>query len=161
MQLSSLLTDDSRSPIEKLRRHDLQVIARRNKITFNPSGPATDLRKLIEGSGIDVVKETDFQRIQVEDESGMVKEIVEPVVKEHATANKDINYDAIIEANAKANEKAEENTELKKELDEVKAMLAKLMPEKSLEERYIEKFGKKPHHRMKPETIKAELDAKL
>ena len=29
---------------------------------------------------------------------------------------------------------------------------------KSLEELYFAKFGKKPHHRMKPETIKAALD---
>lgn len=36
---------------------------------------------------------------------------------------------------------------------------ADIMPdEPSLEEQYIEKFGKKPHHKMKPETIKAKLE---
>ena len=53
-QLSSLLTDDSRSPIQKLRRSQLQKIANNHNIKYDPAGPATALRKLIEGSGIDV-----------------------------------------------------------------------------------------------------------
>jgi hypothetical protein len=186
-QLSSLLTDDSRSPIQKLRRSQLQKIARKHEIKFDPSGPATDLRKLIEGSGIDVLRETEFDRLQVKDEDGMVHEILEPKVKPHATASKTIDYDAIIEANSKAAEKSAENDELKKKLESLEAMVAKLtsteskveeidehppfaypgtepkavdqvMNEEFYRDRYTKFFGKKPHHKMKLETIKAKVD---
>lgn len=161
MQLSNLLTDDSRSPLLKLRRSQLQKIATKEGIKFDPSGPATDLRKLIEGSGVDVTKTGLFEVIQVQDENGRVKDVMEPVVKPHATASKDINYDAILEAKAKAAEKEEENTELKSQIERLEAMVQKLMEPKegkTLEQEYEDKFGKKPHHKMKPENIRKAID---
>lgn len=184
MQLSSLLTDDSRSALEKLRRPQLQKIARENNIPFDPSGPADKLRLLIEGSGVDVLKTDMFEKFQVQDENGRVKEMVEPKVKPHATASKNIDYDAILEAKAKAAEKEEENEGLKKEIDELKALVAKLASQSQekeqtiehtsellkqttealsndeLKDQYFKRFGKKPHHKKKIETIKAELDGK-
>ena len=171
-QLSGLLTDDSRTPLEKLRRTQLQKIALDNDIKFDPAGPATALRKLIEGSGVDYMRTDLFVQRQVQDENGQIREIVDPVVKPHATANANIDYDAIIEAKAK--EKEEENTELKKELEELKAMVAKLIPDikpidplevleehKILREQYKKVIGKSPHWKMKPETMKERIDAKL
>lgn len=169
-QLSNLLTDDSRSPLEKLRRPQLQKILRNKDIKFDISGPATDLRKLVEGNGIDVMNSNLFAKIQVQDENGVLKEVLDPVHKPHATEGKNIDYDAIIEAKAKQNEAEEENVSLKNELNEVKAMLAKLTKEdvpkendgntelQNLKEQYKEKFGHYPRGRMKPETLRAKIN---
>lgn len=162
MDLSGLLTDDSRTPLEKLRRPALQKICKENKIPFDPTGPADKLRKLIEGSGVDYMRKDLFQKAQFQDENGMMKETVHPIVKPHATSNKDINYDAIIEARAATQEKADENTELKERLAKLEALLTKTAkPEKSdIKELYKETFGHYPKGRMKPETMQAQIDGK-
>lgn len=168
--MEQLLTEDSRLPIEKLRRYHLQKICKENDIKFDPTGPATDLRKLIEGSNVDIYKSNLFEKIQFQDESGRTKETVLPKIIPHATANADIDYDSILEAKAKASQKEEENVKLRSEIDELKAMVAKLLPKEeiipgkiesdlSLAERYEVKFGKKPHHKMKEETIREKLNA--
>jgi len=127
--ISSLVTTDSRTPIQKLRRPALQKIARNNGIKFDPSGPATSLVKLIEGSGVDVLKEGNFQRLLVQDEKGRTSEVFDPIVKPHATANSNINYDAILEANAKANEKEDENAELRDQVAKLTALVEGLKPQ--------------------------------
>jgi hypothetical protein len=160
-QLSSLITDDPRTPLQKLRRSQLQKLARDNGISFDPKGPATSLRLQLEGAGIDGSRSGLFQTIRVQDENGLTKEIVDPIIKPHSTQDKDINYSAIIEANAKASEKEEENTELKKELETLKAMVQKLTEvneEKPLAEQYEETFGKKPHHLMKEQTMRERIN---
>ncbi len=168
-QLSGLLTDDSRTPLEKLRRPQLQRIATANGIKFDPTGPATNLRKLIEGSGVDIMKPDLFETLRVEDENGISKEVVVPIVKPHATANANIDYDTVIEAKAKVVEAEEENSELRKEMAELRAIVAKLSEPKVAENelneafyraRYEELFGKKPQWKMSLETIKAKVDAK-
>lgn len=164
MDLSGLISTDSRTPLEKLRRNALQKICKENNIPFDPSGDAVRLRQLIEGSGVDYMKSEFFNKIQVQDENGMVKETVVPVVKPHATENKDINYDAIIEAKANAQEKEDENKELKEKMAKLEAALLKLTPSETptdeayYRNKYVEIFGKKPHHKMKVETIQAKVN---
>lgn len=168
--MDQLLTEDSRLPIEKLRRFHLQRICKENGIKFDPAGPATDLRKLIEGSNVDIYKSNLFEKFQIQDENGRMKEVVTPKIVPHATANANIDYDSILEARAKASQKEEENVKLRSEIDELKAIVAKLLPKETKEEKsksdeeyrteYQAMFGKAPHHKMKIETIKAKVDAK-
>jgi hypothetical protein len=162
MDLSGLLTTDSRLPLQKLRRNALQQICKANEIPFDPSGPADKLRLLIEGSGVDYMKKDFFQKISVPNENGSTSESIVPVVKPHATANKDINYDAIIEAKAKTQEKDDENTELKARLAEMEKIVQSMQPKKEItqemKDEYKELFGKLPHHKAKFETIQAQID---
>ena len=131
-----LLTEDSRTPIQKLRRHQLQKICKDNDIKFDPSGPAERLIQLIEGSGVNILRNDLFQKVTVQDESGRTKEIIDPIVKPHATANKVIDHDSIIEAKSKE----DEFTKLTRE--------------------YRQIYGKAPHGKMKIETLREKVDAK-
>lgn len=107
MGLENLISDDSRRPIEKLRRVQIQRLLKANGIQFDVNLPKTALLPILEGSGIDITKMPDgdpiLQQVPVQDENGNTKLEYFPAQKEHATANKDIDYDSVIEQTAKNN----------------------------------------------------------
>lgn len=108
MGLESLVSEDSRRPIEKLRRVQIQKLLKAHGVNFDVSLPKTALLPILEGSGIDITKplptgESVLQQVPVQDENGNTKIEYFPAQKEHATARKNIDYDTVIEQTAKNN----------------------------------------------------------
>lgn len=101
--LSALVSEDSRTPIQKLRRCALWQVADEAGIQYPPSAAKTVMIALLEGAGIDVTqsKAVQWAGVSVQDEKGGSHIETYPVVPEHATARKDIDYDAAIEEKAK------------------------------------------------------------
>jgi len=159
MGLERLISDDSRTPIEKLRRKQLWDIADAYDLPYPSAAPKTVMIPIIESAGIDVTRplptgEKLVQEIQVEDEDGKVHTDFAPVEKPHATQNKQIDYNAVIEAKAKAAESQDELKEAKDEIARMREKLAELeageksfsdmkMPElrKAAKESGINSFG--------------------
>jgi hypothetical protein len=133
MGLEKLVSEDSRLPIQKLRRAQLWKIAKAYDIPFPNGAPASAMIPLLEGNGIDVTKplpngESEFEQVVVRTEKGDVVDLV-PKEKEHYTKNKNINYDLILEKAAKEQEvkhKAETDS-LNEKIAHLEAMVAKLL----------------------------------
>jgi len=104
--ISSLVSEDSRKPIERLRRCKLWKIANAYGITYPPAASKDVMIPILEGNGIDVTQplpddsKNIWNRVVVENESGHHHVELYPELPEHATANKNIDYDSVIESNA-------------------------------------------------------------
>jgi len=112
--LSSLVSEDSRLPIERLRRVQLWALADRLDIPYPTQAPKTDMLKLLEAHQIDLSvpiqgKGIDWQVINAQDANGAPHTEIYPVIPEHHTNGKGIDYGAAIEANAKRNENLSED----------------------------------------------------
>lgn len=108
--LSSLVSEDSRTPIQRLRRCALWKIADEEGITYPDRAPKTTMISLLEASGIDVTRSqvVKWNHVSVQNEQGGSHLEAYPVVPEHATARQNIDYDAIISEKAKENEQKDE-----------------------------------------------------
>lgn len=124
-ELNELISDDSRTVLEKCKRRELELIAAHMNLNFVHGGPASDLRKVIEGSGVtldDVKAAIKWETIHVKQDDGSVLPVDYPVRKPHATAAKEINHASIIEERAKAHEEA--ITDKDSEIETLKKMVA-------------------------------------
>lgn len=111
--------EDSRNPLERLRRHDLYKIANANNINYPPGAPAEDVRKLIEATGIDVLNPAngvEWVEVVKEDEKKNKYTELYPAEKPHYSERNDIDYDNVIE---KAGALTMEIAELTKEMNNV------------------------------------------
>lgn len=144
--LHALLSDDSRSALQRTRRTQLYRIANAYKLSFPEGCPADDLRKIIEGHGVDVTRplpdgaDNEWERRIVEDENGKQSIQLYPKEKPHFTANKDIDYESIIQQRAAKAEKAQKQAEtenedlrsqleaMKKQMEEMQRMLGADVP---------------------------------
>lgn len=123
MGLERLISEDSRKPIQKLRRRQLWDIAKAYNLDFPAGAAATTMVSIIETAGIDVTRPLPdgnalVKPVEVQDETGRQKVEYFPVEKPHATQGKNIDHYAIIEAKAKATEKSDEVEALKQKLAE-------------------------------------------
>lgn len=136
-ELHALLSDDSRSALQRTRRTQLYRIANAYKLSFPEGCPADDLRKIIEGHGVDVTRplpdgaDNEWERRIVEDENGKQSIQLYPKEKPHFTANKDIDYETIIQQRAAKAEKAQkqaetENEDLRSQLIEMKKQMEEM-----------------------------------
>jgi len=112
--LSSLVSEDSRLPLARLRRVQLWALADKLDIPYPTQAPKTDMLKLFEANHIDLSVPIqgmgiDWQVINTQDANGAPHMEIYPVIPEHHTNGKGIDYGAAIEANAKRNEKLSED----------------------------------------------------
>lgn len=136
MGLEALVSDDSRTPIQKLRRSQLWKIAKAYDLSFPIGAPASAMIPIIQGAGIDVTRplpngDSEFELINIPTKNGFKQELV-PKEKDHYTKNRDIDYDSVIEKKAKEQEviHKQETDSLRSEIDELKAMIAQLTGQK-------------------------------
>ena len=136
-QLQELISDDSRSLLEKCKRRELELVAQHLDLRYKPGIGAIDLRKLIEGSGAtqeDVFTAITWDQVTVKNEDGSTNVVPYPHKKPHATALKDIDYDSAIEQQAKKHDKELEDkdaiiAQLQKQIDVILEKLGEQKPE--------------------------------
>lgn len=131
--ISQLVSEDSRTPIQRLSRTQCKNILKANGIQYDPAMPKDHpsggacLVSLIQGNALDITKpingEVQFEAVPVADDKGNIHHEMYPVEKDHATKGKVINYDRILQDKADKAEKESENQELKAQL---KAMQDKI-----------------------------------
>lgn len=124
--ISQLVSEDSRTPIQRLSRTQCKNILKANGVKFDPAMPKDHhsggacLVSLIQGNGIDITKplngEAQFEQVPVINEKGDVHVELYPVEKAHATKDKVIDYDRILQNKAEKAEKESENQDLKAQL---------------------------------------------
>lgn len=119
------VSTDSRTPIQKMRRCHLWKIADSEGIPYPPGAAKTEMIKILEANRIDVTQHWEFRQVHMQDEDGRNHTDLVPVVPEHATARKDIDYDRIIEERSKEHEKELESKN--KEIDDQTAFMQKMM----------------------------------
>lgn len=141
--LSGLISSDSRSALQRLRRRPLTLMAERRKLTFPLNAGAEQLRPILHAAGI-TGEEPEFdditrwRQVTQQDESGgsHVERYPDPI--QHATAGKVVDYDSAIEQRAanhkptedelfQASELAvlkQENAQLKTANDEMSALIS-------------------------------------
>lgn len=105
MELSRLVSEDSRTPAQKMRRAQLWRAADKAGIDYPKDAPKTIMLQIFEAHGVDVTRYQDFYPVAVKDESGGTHTEVYPVIPEHATSGKEIDYDAEIKKRADQAEK--------------------------------------------------------
>lgn len=133
MELHQLLSTDSRNALQRTRRSRLYRIADAYKLNYPPGIPADDLRKIIEGNGIDVLKplpnggENDWEQVVVENEDGKQSVQLYPKEKPHFTASREIDYDAILAKKAEEQKQTEkENVDLRQQILDLQKQLKAL-----------------------------------
>lgn len=136
MGLERLVSEDSRTPLERLRRKQLWDLADAHGISYPDRAPATVMVNILKGAEVDPATplpsgEKLVQEVLVQDENGKQKVELYPVEKPHATQNKDIDYDSIIEQKAKNSEQAEVIKQQDARIAQMEAMLAKFVGEQS------------------------------
>lgn len=133
MELHQLLSTDSRNALQRTRRSRLYRIADAYKLNYPPGIPADDLRKIIEGNGIDVLKplpnggENDWEQVVVENEDGKQSVQLYPKEKPHFTANREIDYESILAKKAEEQKQTEkENVDLRQQIIDLQKQLKAL-----------------------------------
>jgi len=157
-QISNLVSTDSRGPVDRMRRGDLQKACKAHNIPFDQDQPATTLREIIKGSNINVLEIGDWEQVIVKDEKGGQSVEIYPKRKPHATERSPIDYDAILDRKAKEQEELEsKNGSLEDTVKELQAQLAQLLKkEKSFEDMTVFELKKV----LKDRGIKTEKTAK-
>lgn len=115
--LAGLVSTDSRSPLQRLRRAQLWQIADRAGIVYPPAAPADAVRTLLEANQITGLEAeyndiTRFQPFVQKDENGATHVEHYPVPAKHSTADKVIDYTSAIEERAASSAEDPEPTEL-------------------------------------------------
>lgn len=182
--LSRWVSEDSRTPLQRLRRHQLHKIADSLGIQYPPGAPKTTMIPLLEGNGVDVTSSAAGIRWQVvhgTDANGRPRQEMYPLVEEHTSAKKGVNAEMVLAQKLTQEEKKEqefkdsriealerENAALKEMLEkEIEALKTKReLAEKSEKNnakywvlyRQAKERGLEVHRRMKLEELQALLD---
>lgn len=105
--LAGLVSSDSRPPLQRLRRPQLQQIMDREGLTYPASAPATALLPILEANQISGLEErfadiTHFRQFMQKNEDGSQHVEIYPVPPQHHTKDKVIDYDTAMEERAEA-----------------------------------------------------------
>lgn len=126
------ITTDSRNDWQKMRRTDLWRLAEAWKIAYPPGAPKDDMINILIANQVnpnDPRGAFEWEVTHTQDESGNSIVIKEPRRRVHATANSNIDYEGIMDKQAQ-DEMETENSSLRNEVDELKAMMAKMLEPK-------------------------------
>lgn len=153
------IKEDTRTILERLRRGELRTICKNNNISYNEQQPATLLRQLIEGAGVDPLSPNngvEYEEIEIQNDDGSYHKEIYPVQKEHASARKDIDYDKYLSS-------AEDVDQVQALQDQIKELQKKLesketeIPYSDIKMPALRKAAKKKGIKFTPSTKKAEL----
>jgi hypothetical protein len=119
-ELAQLVSEDSRSPIQKLRRCQLWKIADRHGLQYPAAAPKTTMIKLLEAHGVDITRPLDgveWQTLYPSAEAQQAAALngqsltpqVVPVTRIHASARNGVSAQLMIGARAAAQEKVKED----------------------------------------------------
>lgn len=122
-----MVSTDSRKPLERLRRHQLQYVARKAGIPFPEGAKKSVMVPVLEANGVDPRKYLEHAPVYGRDENGMPTQEHYPVLPEHATAGKDIDYDAIIADRIKSKEEVEKEKFEESRMDALERQNRELM----------------------------------
>lgn len=130
--ISRFVSEDSRKPIERLRRYQLWREADARGIQYPPQAAKTTMIQILEANGVDVTRPVSesvrWSVINGTDSDGRPSREIYPVLPEHASARNGVNADAVVSQRLAAQEKAAEAKQkaVESENEELKAMLAKM-----------------------------------
>jgi hypothetical protein len=105
--LAGLVSSDSRTPLRRLRRSQLQAMAEVDGLILPADAPATAIIPIFEANGITGLEDrfahiARFRQFVQKSEDGSAHVEVYPVPPPHHTNGKAIDYDSAIEAAAAA-----------------------------------------------------------
>ncbi|MCH8136504.1 MAG: hypothetical protein IIB77_11040 [Proteobacteria bacterium] len=111
--LASLVSEDSRLPIERLRRCKLWVLADSLDIPYPVGAAKTDMLKILDANGIDPnlpveIAGVQWHTMQGKDGNGNAREETYPITRPHQTSGKDIDYDGEIATRVRRNTPSED-----------------------------------------------------
>lgn len=142
--LSQLVSEDSRKPIDRLRRVQLWKIADAMGLNYPPGAPKTVMVALLEANSVDVTKPIagiQWRVTQGTSTNGMPHQEIYPVVPEHASSRKNVNSEVVLTqklAEKTKEEQAFEDSRLKA-LEQENARLKTLEEENAKLKEIIEK----------------------
>lgn len=130
--VSQFVSEDSRKPIERLRRYQLWKEADARGIQYPNQAPKTTMIKLLEANGVDVTQPASdivkWKVINGTDSEGRPNQELYPVTPAHASARNGVNADAVVSQRL-AKQKAEEEKrvkEVEKENEDLKSLILKM-----------------------------------
>ena len=140
--LSQLVTDDARTPIEKLRRCRLWQEADRRGIKYPPGAPKTLMVKLLEANGVDITQPlgdvkwmTVYPSAQAQQAAAMFGQAVGPqlvpVEPLHASARNGVNPAMELDRRVRAREDKKEEAFEKSRLEALERETKLLAEEKT------------------------------
>ena len=111
--LASLVSQDSRLPIERLRRCKLWVLADSLDIPYPAGAAKTDMLKILDANGIDpnmpvAVAGVQWHTLQGKDGDGNPCAETYPITRPHQTSGMDIDYDGEIATRVRRNTPSED-----------------------------------------------------
>jgi len=124
--LSSLVSEDSRAPIQRMRRYQLYRVADANDIRYPADAPATQMVQLIEGAGVDVTRGVDWVKVAQKTEQGGESMETYPAEQPSASALKGVT-DATRSDEMERRAKEKEAVGLAEELQQENAALKALV----------------------------------
>lgn len=148
--LSQWVSEDSRRPIERLRRHTLHRFADAYGVDYPPQAPKDTMIQLLEAHGVDVTQpmpniEVGWKRVDGQTADGVARTEMYPVEPEHGSARNGVN--ASLALDQKLTKEKEQNEQIEKqqakidrleqenaELKELKSRLAQLEAKSESEE---------------------------
>ncbi len=124
MELSALVSTDSRSPEQRTRRYQVEKVALAKGVSFIAGVTTKDeLLAAIKAAGINIMDEMEFRTVHAQDEHGRSHVEMYPVIPEHKTAGQPINYVAELEKKSVEKEKAEKRVAILEEENSVLKLL--------------------------------------
>ena len=130
--ISQFVSEDSRKPIERLRRYQLWKEADARGIQYPAQAAKTTMIQILEANGVDVTRPASesvrWSVINGTDSDGRPSQEIYPVTPTHASARNGVNAEAVMSQRLAAQEKEAEAKQkaVESENDELKAMLAKM-----------------------------------
>lgn len=118
--ISQMISEDSRRPIERLRRAQLWKIADALGLSYPVGAPKTTMISLLEANDVDVTQPIagiQWQVVQGTGTNGQPHQELYPVVPLHASARKGVNADMVL--SQKLAEKAKEEDKFEQKRIEV------------------------------------------
>lgn len=175
--VSQFVSEDSRQPIERLRRRTLWDIAEARGITYPPQAPKTVMVDILKANGVDVTQPIEgvdlrWKVVNGQTADGRPNQEIYPVVPEHASARNGVNAEAVVSQRL-AKQKAEEEKRIKeveKENEDLKSLILKMQerlealekkPKESPRKRYwrLYREAKDEGHEVNRKMTIAELES--
>ena len=152
-ELHQFIGEDSRKPIQRLRRCQLHKIADGFKLQYPPGATKDVMIKLLEANAIDVTQSTDvqWQVFNGQDVDGNPRQELYPVAQQPASIRNGVNAAAVLNERMSAKEEEEQGFDkaridaLERELSQARKTNEQLQGmQMSLEERLAALENKKP-----------------
>ena len=121
------VSSDSRSPLERLRRCQLWLVADKAGIQYPNGAKKSVMVSLLEANGIDPRQHIKHAVVYGRDETGMPTQEEYPVSPDHASLRKGVDSNAVLNAKIEAKAQAEEKKFEESRMDALERQNRELM----------------------------------